>query len=166
MHWQDTMILLLVQSGLQRIHWSMYGSSTCESENVLIIFSKAVLWHQCSCSGNGVMNDTFIMSFIHNAKLWPFVVHNRLKRSQVCSRNNILLTKRSFIHNAKLWPLSFTMLFIMLNCDLLSFIITSKGHNFELWTTFWMTKMGRNIMNDIVNDKKGQNIVNDKQLCS
>ena len=45
--------------------------------------------------------------------------------------------------------------FIMLNCDLLSFIITSKGH-----------KKGRNIMNDIVIDKKGHNIVNDKQLCS
>ena len=36
------------------------------------------------------------------------------------------------IHNAKLWSLSFTMSFIMLNCDLLSFIIAQRGHNFVI----------------------------------
>ena len=46
--------------------------------NKLILCRKAVLYQFWSCSRNGVMND----NIIHNANLWPFVVHNRLKRSQ------------------------------------------------------------------------------------
>ena len=50
--------------------------------------------------------------------------------------------------------LMFTMSFIVLNCGLLSFITALKGHNFC-------------IMNDIANDRKGHNIVNDiEHLCS
>ena len=49
------------------------------------------------------------------------------------------------------------MSFITLNCDPLLLIITKRGDKF----------CNRNdIMNNIVNDKKGSNIVNDKQLCS
>ena len=55
---------------------------------------------------------------VHNAKLWTFVIHNCLKRSQFCIMNDI-------VNNTK----------------------------------------GQNIVNDIMNNK-GHSIVNDNQLCS
>ena len=82
-----------------------------------------------------------------------FVVHNAI---------------HNVFHNAKLWPLLFTMsfimFFIMLNCDLLSFIIHELN---DIMNEIMNSKKGYNIVNDIVNGKKGHNTVNDtEQFCS
>ena len=79
------------------------------------LISKAALYQLCSCNRNGLLSlimlnyDLYVHNVIHNAKLWPFVIHNST---------------------------------------------ALKGHNFC-------------IMNDIANDRKGHNIVNDiEHLCS
>ena len=54
----------------------------------------------------------------------------------------------------------------LLNCDL---IVHNVVHNAKLWPFVvynWFKRSQFCIMNDIMKDKMGHNIVNDKQLCS
>ena len=52
------------------------------------LISKAALYQLCSCNRNGLLSlimlnyDLYVHNVIHNAKLWPFVIHNCFKRSQ------------------------------------------------------------------------------------
>ena len=43
------------------------------------------------------MNGNVVHNVIHNAKLWPFVIHNYSKRSQFCIMNDIVSDKKG--HN-------------------------------------------------------------------
>ena len=79
---------------------------------------------------------TFVIhNVIHNAKLWPFVIHSSWKRSQFCIINDIVYNKKG--HN-------------LVNNIMNNIMKDKKGHNIV-----------NNIMNNIMKDKKGHNIVND-----